>query len=308
MKILIFILAILLGLLVIIEVSLRLFLGLGNPALYIPDEQIGYLLAPNQRVRRMGNQIVINQYSMRTHPIEAKRPAATVRLFLVGDSLANGAWWTDQQQTISSLIQKQLKLSGYNQVEVLNASANSWGPRNELAYLKRFGTFESQVVILLLNTDDLFASAPTSMPVGRDRNYPDHKPLLALNEIISQFIPSSPMPAMVKENEEKGDPVGINLAAIKEIHNLTLNKNAKLLLAITPLKREINAATQRDYERKARERLSDWAAEEGIAFVDFLPLFRAEKTELLYRDTIHLTEKGNQLVSHTLTQSLRDLF
>lgn len=301
MKILIFIFAALVGLVVFMEASLRLMLGLGNPAIYIPDEEIGYLFAPNQRVLRMGNQIIINQYSMRTHPIEAKRPTNTLRLFLVGDSIANGAWWTDQNKTISSLIQKQLNQNGHNQVEVLNASANSWGPRNELAYLKRFGTFESQVIILLLNTDDLFATAPTSIPVGRDRNYPDRKPLLALTEIISQFMPSVPIPEMEQVKAEKGDRVGFNLAAIQEIRDFAQKNKASFLLAMTPLKREIDPTTQREYEKKARERLSTFVDTEVIAYIDFLPLFREEKQpELLYRDNIHLTEKGNELVSNAL--------
>ena len=37
---------------VLVEGVLRVGFGFGNPPLYIADEHIGYLLAPNQRVRR----------------------------------------------------------------------------------------------------------------------------------------------------------------------------------------------------------------------------------------------------------------
>ncbi|BCL39321.1 hypothetical protein NSMS1_57680 [Nostoc sp. MS1] len=201
--------------LIAVEIGLRSLFGFGNPLIYIGDEQIGYLLAPNQHTRRFGNQIDINEYSMRSGSI-AKIPApATLRVLLLGDSIVNGGWWTDQKNTISSLLTASLSSSthdNYQQVEVLNASANSWGPRNQLAYLQRFGNFQSQVVVLVINTDDLFATAPTSLPVGRDRNYPDKKPPLALIEVWQRYIQKSqPDPELAAVQKEAGDRVGINL-------------------------------------------------------------------------------------------------
>ena len=61
MKILLLILIALFSIIAIIEVGLKLTIGLGKPPIYIPDEEIGYLLAPNQQVRRFGNRIAINQ-------------------------------------------------------------------------------------------------------------------------------------------------------------------------------------------------------------------------------------------------------
>ena len=121
----------------VFEGSLRLFLGLGKRPLYIADDEIGYLLAPNQKVRRLGKLTIINQYSMRTEAIESSPLNDTIRLFLIGDSIINGAWWTDQKETISALVQEKIEKKLSPTIEVLNASANSWGPRNQLAYLKR---------------------------------------------------------------------------------------------------------------------------------------------------------------------------
>ncbi len=95
---------------------------------------------------------------------------------------------TDQKETIAALITKNLGQNLTGSVEVLNASANSWGPRNQSAYLRRFGTFESQVIVLLMNTDDLFALAPSSAVVGREINYPDHRPALALIEFYDRYF------------------------------------------------------------------------------------------------------------------------
>jgi hypothetical protein len=300
------VLAAVVSLLIAIEIGLRVLLGLGDRPIYIPDEEIGYLLAPNQKLRRFGNRIFINRYSMRSDEFAEVRPASTLRILLLGDSIANGAWWTDQAQTISAAIAQQLQSNlphPFQTVEVLNASANSWGPRNQLAYLKRFGTFDSQIVVLLLNTDDLFATVPTPLPVGRDPNYPDRKPISAMGELLERvFARPKPIPGMAKVYQEKGDRVSLNLAAIRGIYAIASQNRAQFLLAIAPLLREVDGTAPREYEQKARYRLQALAQTETITFVNFLPIFKqSERPTSLYRDRIHLTPVGNRLVSDTLT-------
>jgi lysophospholipase L1-like esterase len=282
-----------------VEIGLRSRFGFGNPLLYIADPSIGYLLAPNQKTRRFGNQILVNQYSMRSAEVSPQRPAQTFRVLLLGDSIANGGWWTDQHQTISALLQQNLG----TQAEVLNASANSWGPRNELAYLQKFGSFESQVVVLLLNTDDLFATAPTSAPVGRDRNYPSQSPNSAIAEVINRYVVKS---KPLETPKEGGDRVGINLEAIGQIQTFVAQNKGQLVLAITPLLREIGTPGSRDYEIKARQRLKDWVANQNVLFIDFLPQFnQLEQVKEIYHDHIHFNLKGNQQIAQKLTEVIQ---
>ncbi|MBW4674998.1 MAG: SGNH/GDSL hydrolase family protein [Desmonostoc geniculatum HA4340-LM1] len=310
MKILVFvILAVVVGLFVLLEIGLRSLFGFGNPLIYVGDEQIGYLLAPNQRTRRFGNRIEINQYSMRGSPI-AKTPApSTLRVLLLGDSIANGGWWTDQTNTISSLMMGSFASatnSNYQEVEVLNASANSWSPRNELAYLQKFSTFNAQVIILLINTDDLFGTPPTSLPVGRDRNYPDSKPPLALVEVWQRYLTKQkPIPELKTVHNEAGDRVGINLEAIGKIQALTRQTNSQFLLVMTPLLREIGEPGSRDYEIQARQRLSDFTKAQQINYIDFLPIFNSSTDPKgLFHDHIHLNLQGNKFVSEVIERSL----
>lgn len=313
MKVIIIILAVVVGLLVVLEVGLRSLFGFGNPLTYVTDEQIGYLLAPTQRTRRFGNRIEINQYSMRSPAISLTRPASTLRVLLLGDSIANGGWWTDQADILSAMIGRQMESAvadtAFNQVEVLNASANSWCPRNELAYLQRYGTFDAQAVVLLINTDDLFGTAPTSVPVGRDRYYPSSKPPLALIEAFTHFVlPYAPPPEMAVVNAEGGDRVGANLEAIKKIQTIVHDADAQFLLAMTPLVRETGSPGPRDYEVLARDRLNELTRTQKITYIDFLPLFNdAQQPDSLYRDNIHLSSQGDQLVCETITRSLQQL-
>jgi hypothetical protein len=295
--------------LLLLELGLRWRFGFGNPLLYVADSEMGYLLAPRQRTRRFGNRIEINQYSMRSPEFSLPRPEQTFRVLLLGDSVANGGWWTDQSKTISALLEWELARSpqqSHQQVEVLNASANSWGPRNELAYLQRFGSFEAQWVVLIINTDDLFATAPTSVQVGRDRNYPDRKPLLALIEVIQRYgMKQPPIPELVEVQQESGDRVGANLAAIGQIQDMVQRSDARFLLVLTPLLREIGQPGSRDYELKARQRLTEFTQHHQIRFIDMRPIFnQVSQASRFYHDSIHLNQAGNQQVMEAIAGAI----
>ncbi|MGB5594510.1 MAG: SGNH/GDSL hydrolase family protein [Crocosphaera sp.] len=303
MKFLFISLGVIFASLIIVEGGLRLFLGLGQRPIYIADADIGYLLAPNQKIRRLGKSTIINQYSMRSGEIEVSQATNIVRLFLLGDSLANGAWWTDQTETISALMTQQIEKMSSQTVEVLNASANSWGPRNQLAYLQRFGTFDAQIIILLMNTDDFFATKPTSLGVGKEKNYPDKQPSSAIGEILERFFyRPQPIPGMAEVSKEKGDRVGFNLEAVAKMKAIATQNNSQFMIVLSPLKREVETEPK-DYEKRARKRLQDWVNTHDVSFIDFLPIFqKQEQPDSLYRDHIHLSPSGNQLVSQKISE------
>ncbi|WP_225885414.1 SGNH/GDSL hydrolase family protein [Leptolyngbya sp. KIOST-1] len=292
--------------LVVAELFLRVRYGLGNPPLYVADARTGYRLAPNQTLRRRGNRIAINAYSMRGPEISLQRATDTLRVLMVGDSIVNGGWWTDQSELLSLRLQaalEPLNPANFRQVEVLNASANSWGPRNELGYVLRFGTFEAQVVLLVLNTDDLFAIAPHSYDLGRNPQYPTRRPLLALQEAIARrrsYTPSAELQAL---HDQRGDRVGVNLEALRQLKQVVEAADGRLAIAMTPLRRELEDGP-RDYEQIARQRLTAFAQAEGLPYLDFLPQFQQTGSEPLYFDHIHLSAEGNRWVGQALAEWL----
>lgn len=284
--------------LILLELALRILFGFGDPLLYVGDAEIGYLLAPNQSVKRFGNRIEINEYSMRSPKFTLKPEIGTKRVLMIGDSIINGGWWTDQKDTVSEMIAR-------SNLEVLNASANSWSPRNELAYLKRFGTFHADVIVLVINTDDLFGTPPSALGVGRNRNYPDRKPPSAIWEVVDRYLlPASELPAELKKIQaEGGDRVGINLDAIRQIRAIANQNGAKFVLTITPLLRELTVGS-RDYELTARQRLTELTQTEQIQFIDFLNIFKSSDPQTLYRDHIHLSPSGNRILSDWISQAI----
>jgi lysophospholipase L1-like esterase len=77
---------------------------------------------------------------------------------------------------------------------------------------------------------------------------------------------------------------------------------------MTPLWREIGEPGPRDYELKARARLTQLTQDQPISYLDFLPIFnRLETPQKLYRDHIHLSPQGNQIVSEAIARSLQHL-
>jgi lysophospholipase L1-like esterase len=77
---------------------------------------------------------------------------------------------------------------------------------------------------------------------------------------------------------------------------------------MTPLLREIGSPGSRDYEVKARQRLSEFTKTQQIAYIDFLPKFNTTKNpKTLYHDHIHLNLQGNQIVSEVIKQKLIDI-
>ncbi|WP_293231573.1 SGNH/GDSL hydrolase family protein [Microcoleus sp. PH2017_05_CCC_O_A] len=183
-----------------IELALRL-LGFGNPALLQADAEVGYIFAPNQLVYRFGNRLQYNQFSQRSEQIDSAKPEGTIRILMTGDSVLNGNNSTDQAETITELLAARL-LGIKKQVQVLNASAGSWGIGNQLGYIRKFGTFESDAVILQIGTHDLLQPSSTSAGLKNNPLMPNRQPLLAIQEVFdryvmprfsSVFVPNSPV-------------------------------------------------------------------------------------------------------------------
>jgi lysophospholipase L1-like esterase len=300
----------------ILELILRSRYGLGDPLLYKADDRIGYLIAPNQSVKRNGNHIRINRYSMRSDDISDRKSQQERRFFFIGDSVVNGGWWTSQSETISERFKQQMIQHLTNQpsptrdnispITVLNASANSWSPRSELEYLRRYGTFEADVLILVINTDDLFATAPTSLVVGRQSNYPDRKPIGAIGELIDRYRLSKlpPLPELQAVYNEGGDRVEKVIEAIAAIHQIAQQNQAKCLLVLTPLVREVEGKP-RDYELVARDRLLKFTQKDNLPYLDLLEAFKTtDNPKRLYQDHIHLNALGNEEVSKMILKAL----
>jgi len=176
-------------LVVVGELFCRYVIGLGDPPLYVADSKMEYLLRPSKTYHRFHKRFSVNQYGMRSDDFPPQKSDANeFRVLVIGDSVIYGGVRIDQVDIDTEILKRNLQKQLGRPVIVGNASAKSWGPPNELAYLEHFGTLQADVVILELSSHD-YADAPTFTPVvGVAAAYPDKKPALAVIDLLRTYL------------------------------------------------------------------------------------------------------------------------
>src|SRR5580765_7907062 len=176
-------------LLVSLVILSRFVRGLGDPPLYQADATMEYVLQPSRTYYRFHNRVSVNRYGMRADDFPPhKSSSEELRVLVVGDSIVYGGVRIDQAEIATENLKRSLQQEFGRPVVIGNASATSWGPPNELAYLQRYGTLDADVVILVLSSHD-YADAPTFTPVvGIAAQYPGKKPVLAVADLLKTYF------------------------------------------------------------------------------------------------------------------------
>ncbi|NQU73944.1 MAG: SGNH/GDSL hydrolase family protein [Candidatus Omnitrophica bacterium] len=282
-------------LLVITEISLRIFFGLGTPPLMVTDANIGYLYKANQDLKRFGNRVVYNKYHQRSENL-AKNPG--YRILMVGDSITNGGASTDHSDTVTEILEHKINQSRETTGEALNASAGSWGVENEYEYIKKFGTFEADIVILQIGTHDLKQPKAVASVVGT-ASYPSNNPPLAIWELFTRYVKARVFKKSSRIGKitpaDEGKQCLKNLNTIKQTIALTKKSDNAVIALLIPeraeLHKEKNAAQKEDFIT-----LMD---EHNIPCINLLDKkFKLEKR--YFRDPIHFNKKGNDFIADIL--------
>lgn len=167
------------------EIGLRIY-GFGDPLLYQQDPEVGFYFRPNQDVRYPGRTIQVNKYGMRSLDFPEPKPKDEYRILMLGDSTLAGTR-VGNRELYSSLLEARLnENSTGKKFRVLNAGVNAWGPLHMLAYVQKFGSFQSDLGMILGPVQDVFrpkyglgrlSFAPSSGP-----------PRLALEQILFEIL------------------------------------------------------------------------------------------------------------------------
>lgn len=288
--------AVLIGL----EALARWPLGLGSPPLTIRDPEIEYLFAPSQDVWRFGNRVTYNEWSMRSEPILRHRvDPGEFRMLVIGDSVVNGGVLTDQRDLATSLVQEALRHSG-QPAAVGNISAGSWGPENEFAYMRRFGWFDADLVVLVVSTHDM-ADAPT-FPAELGPDFPLVRPPSALWEALARYVPRY-LPLLAGQNTageggvENGQAaVDRSVRALQELLRDARAHAPRIVVLHHPARDE--QVGEADPWRKL---LQVTVATAGVPLLPMAGrLGDAQHRAAFYRDGIHLSAAGHRLYAEVL--------
>ena len=293
------------------ELTARTLLGLGRPPLYIADRLTEYRLQPSQKLRRFGNRIDVNQFSMRSGPFERRRQGQQRRVLVVGDSVVWGGSQLDQRLIATEL----LAHSGI--AEVGNVAAPSWGPGNWLGYAKRFGFLDSTDVVLVISSHDAVDN-PNPEPFRGDINHPLQSPPSAFFEGVQRYL----LPRLGLRFDPSASPT-TNAVTDSHAAEPTSAADPRVQQALSDLRRFLSLArasgahvaavqfADREEARNGQLQLGNqWIAQvlkqEGIPSIQAGPIFRScGPIDRLYTDGIHpYTAAGQSCLAKAIKQAL----
>lgn len=291
MRIVSYVILALVGLGAFSELTLRYFVGLGDPPLSLRDPQIEYLFAPSKCYNRFGNTVCFNQWSMRSDDFgSSKATAEEKRILVLGDSVVNGGALTDQERLATTMLQRDLSSAIHNPVRVGNISAGSWGPANMLAYTRKFGWFEADLAFLVVSSHDLHDVPTFAIELGPDT--PEKAPLLALQEFFVRyggrylsFLRAGPP----STNTPVGtDPDNRGPEALQALLNEAKTHVPHVFLLLHPTQPEL--VNGYDEHGRQIEQISERSGVMPLPMTRVLSSFGARA----YRDDIHLNDLGQQ--------------
>lgn len=292
------------------EIGARYILGLGDPPLYMLDPEVEYLLVPNQKCRRFGHDYVVNSHSMRSGEFAGEKRKGEYRVMVIGDSIVNGGARVDQAELATSLIHNAPVQQSH--LVVGNISAGSWGPPNQLAYAKKFGLFEADLVIIVANSDD-DDDVPGLEYLGSA--WPRTKPVFALQELVQTYgwryickmrgVPAEPrVPARAATHEQDME---LCRRSFTELIELTGGKGAKVAVVQYLKKSELNSKPQAGYEV-----VGAWAKSVGAPTYSTGAAFKraladpAGSDPFLANDDVHASAAGQKILAEVLRRVVDD--
>ena len=297
-----------LGLIVGLELALRVLLGLGDPELFQKDDEIGYLVRADQNVKRFGNTIRINRYHQRSDDCGQLPAEGATRILVLGDSISHGGSSFSQEETYPELLKGELAKRLKRKVEVLNASAGSWGIGNELAYLKKFRTFGSHLVVLQTSSHDLIQAKSSSDAVGRNPSTPDSRPLCAITELFGRYLwprtfgQSYRAPQPTQDKQARFEQ---NMVDLRELVSLARAGGADILVLHVPDMREIIKGQDfKKYDTWHKAFLAV-CRDEKVPVLDLVTAWRSRGDgPMLYADTMHPNADGNRVIVDALATKI----
>jgi GDSL-like Lipase/Acylhydrolase family len=295
------------------ELWARFGLGLGDPPLSQAHPTIEYYFRPNQQVHRFGNLFQTNRYGMRSEDFPPRKAdPAELRVLIYGDSVVNGGNLTDQSHLATTLLRDALARELRRPVIVGNVSAGSWGPPNELAYLRQFGFLDADVIVLVLSSHD-YNDAPTFDPLN-PLTHPTEKPFSALWEGVTRYLPRYFTRTGINESGALPDSsavanerdIEVSLAAEREFLNSAQAHDVKVLV--------VQHLTET--ELKSQQPLPGFAQIRQIAQEVAAPVIddaavlreRLQSGNNPYRDDIHINDAGQKALEELLLREITSRF
>ena len=299
---------------ILLELILRYVFGFCDAVLYQSSPAYEYIAQPNQHRYRFFSHIDYNSYSQRSD-----EPDSTKTIVLgLGDSVIFGGTMLDQDSIATTLFSKETGM------QMLNISSGSWGPDNCAAYLKEKGTFGAKAMVLVCSSHDAFDVMSHIPVVGIYPNYPDKQYKLAIWEVIDRYLiprikvyfsgkqlldPDAQVVKNVKSEERRvknsnaARDEGVAQKALnfdpgfEQLFQISEEKHIPFFIYLHP---EVSEVMSRKY-KKGGLMIMEWAKTHHVKLIDGL---NEGVTVDMYRDVIHLNEKGQRNLANSLKKMI----
>tara|TARA_B100000886_G_scaffold339897_1_gene306865 strand:+ start:2114 stop:3037 length:924 start_codon:yes stop_codon:yes gene_type:complete len=283
------------------EFFCRFVLGLGNPILSRKHPTIEYEFVPNQKVNRFHRKIKINSYGMRSDEIQEIKDPRKIRVLVYGDSVIYGGSLISQKNISTELLKKK-KLKN-SKLEIANISAGSWGPGNWLSVLKERGTYNADIIILVISSHDW-----NDNPQFNYTGLVEKKPLSAASELFTryllpklkkQFIALKNLPSKEAQNGNKN-----GLDDLKSFIDLIKQKQIEFVIVQFWDREEFQSGKP----KKGNILIKKVIDEKNVISLQSIYKFKecSKNHKDLYSDSIHpFTKLGQKCLSETIFDAMK---
>lgn len=287
-------------LLVSLEIGLRLFTGLGNPPIYIRDSSIDYMLKPSANYMRFGKNYKVNSFGMRADDPPSSDDKCTLRILIVGDSVANGGVQIDQSDIAGSIVQEQITKDLHRKAWVGTIATGGWSPESERAYLQKFGHFSADIIFFIFSSHDAWQWP--SFQKDNGPSFPEAAPQLAIYELIERYILprllSSYNNSQYTESQFSANHGNTPDLSINAMHSILREAKHQTPFVFVIHNRELGE------DSKARNYIQEISNSEGAEYID-LGLFTRNR-KAVYLDKIHLSKIGHEILASVINSNIPD--
>ena len=168
----------------LIEFYLRFYWGFCDNFLFCTDENYEYVLKPNQNAKRFRSILITNKYAMRSEEVRS----GAIKILGFGDSVLNGGVLTSHDELATTILSKGISAAINKDVQFLNISSPSWGPDNAFAYLEEKGNFDAELIILFVNSHDVYDNMSFRKVVDVHPSFPSKNYKCALYELMHRYL------------------------------------------------------------------------------------------------------------------------
>lgn len=285
------------------EAVLRFVFGFCDALLFKNNDAYEYIVQPNQDRYRFGAHIYCNSYSQRSEEPDSTK----VKILGLGDSVIFGGTMLDQDSIATTLFSKETGM------QMLNISAGSWGPDNCAAYLREKGVFGAKAMVLVCSSHDAYDRMSHVPVVGLYPNYPDKQYRWAIGELMDRYV----LPGVSlywKKTKRKLDP---DETVVKQVENAVVQPKSSMEYPVNEgfdelkeiadsvgiplfvyLHAEKGEVMCGEYNVMGKA-IIEWMEKNKIPCLKGID---AGESVEMYRDGIHLNEKGQRHLAKCLEQ------